>query len=102
MDGLKDSIQKITFRKRAFQRMLRIDHCFRDGVDPIQTDEVRKFSRLDAIGCDVVAFHRKLVGQADRPWTVGSGRRDKNFQMDRLRQPCKLFLAFQGKTRLAS
>jgi hypothetical protein len=89
------------FRHGTFKRMFLVDHRFGNGVDAITGDEVRKLGGLDAIGRDVLAFHRELVGQADRPGTVRSRGGDKNFEVDRLAEVGELFPALRGQTRIA-
>jgi len=81
--------------------MLLVDHRLGDGLNAILGDEVGKFRGFNAIGRDVFALHGKLMGQAHRPGTVGSGGRDKNLQMDRLGQAGKPLFAFRRQARLS-
>lgn len=93
--------QEMRFRHRTFKRMLLVDHSFGDGMDAILRDQVGKLGGLNAIGRDVLTFHRELMGQADRPRTVRSRGCDKNFQMHRLAEVGELFSALRGQSRLA-
>lgn len=97
----QERFQEMCFRQRTFERMLLVDHRFGHGLDAILCDQVRKLGGLNAIGRDVLAFHRELVGQANRPRTVRSRGRDKNLEVDRLAEAGKLFPALCSQARLA-
>ena len=94
-------IQKMAFGQRALQRLLGVDHRLGHGLNAVLIDEVREFGGFNAIGRDEFTFHCKLVGQADRPRTVWSSRRHKNFKVNRLVQLGELFLALRAQARLA-
>ena len=81
--------------------MLGIDHCLGHGLDAILIDEIREFGGFNAIGRDKITFHRKLVGQADRPRAVWSSGRHKDFKVNRMVQLGKLFLALRAQARFA-
>ena len=102
LHGLHDRIQKMAFGQRAFQRLLRIDHRLGHGLNTILIDKVREFGGFNAIGRDKFTFHCKLVGQADRPRTVRSSGRYKDFKMNRLGQLGKFFFALRAQARLAA
>jgi hypothetical protein len=96
-----DRVEEIAFRKRAFQRLLFIDHRLGNGMDTILADKVGKFCGLNAVGRDVLVLHRKLVRQTDRLRTMGSGGSDKDLKVDRLVEAGKLFLALRIQSRVA-
>lgn len=102
LHGLHNCIQKMAFGQRAFQRLLGIDHRLGHGVNAILIDEIREFGGFNAIGRDEFTFHCKLVGQADRPRTVWSSGRHKDFKVNRLVQLGKFFFTLRAKARLAS
>ena len=101
LNSLQNGIQKIIFRQRAFERLLTIDHRLGHGLDAILGDKIGKFSGFNTVGRDVFALHCKLVGQADRLRTVGSGGSDKHFKMDRLAQAAQLLFAFRPQAGFA-
>jgi len=89
------------FRQRAFKRLALVDHGLGDCVDPIPGGQLGKLGGLDAVGRNVLVFNCKLVGQADRPRTMGSGGRDKDLQMDGLVQMSKFFFALRAQAGVA-
>lgn len=78
--------------------MFRVDHRLGYSVDAILGNQVGKFSSLDAVGRDVFALQRKLMGQAHRPGTMRSRGSDKNLKVHRLAQSGKLLLALGPQT----
>lgn len=87
----------MAFGQRAFKRLRLIDHRLGYGVDAILRNQIGKFRGLNAVGRDVLAFHCKLVRQADRPRAVRSGRRYKDLQMDWLVKLRKPFFALRAQ-----
>src|SRR5712692_865646 len=50
-------------------------------LHPVELGEVDEFQNLDHIGSNLLVFDCQLVGQPGRTWTIGSGRGDKDLDV---------------------
>lgn len=97
LNSAENSIQEVAFWQSAFKGLLRVNHGLGYGVNAILSDKIRKLSGLNAIGCDELALHCKLMGQAHRLRAMRSGGGNEDFKMKGLAQAGKLLFAFRLK-----